>query len=471
MDIFNQLDKISGNKSDNELDNEARVVNEIYDLVNSEGGLISKDDIKKMILEQFSKNAQTILSTKGTPLSVFIDTISAIGQMNAGSLKKIVSTMLYTQSSGDDLTLNASNFGHSRIEAKTSNVNIIVTSDKDITIDPQTSFTDANGTIWLSQKTANLKKNIPTRIGISSRDVGAITIVSPLSPTNPISGVVSVEIEEKSLVVGRYEETDAELRATIASGFNIQGTDNSVMRALLQLQMVNSAFAYTNPTDKSVTLQDVEISPLQRYITLRLSSVDLSSEEADLIALTILNNTIYKANFQRPANNKVRAYFGISEETLKKPLNQGGAGIESVDKDSNAILVRRVTEIYNNYVDIYFYLALPIEVDILLYITYKNGAYTNSAKENLNGELRKEISAIIAQIARVGKNLMISDIIFRIKQETQNKIDIDNMYIRKHGTTDKKQVLIASPYQYFLPYSNTADPYAGIIVTEGADAK
>lgn len=468
-DLFNKLSSFVQTKEEDLINEEAEIVNEIYNLVVNQNEFVSKDQIKQFILSKFSQNGIQVLTSKATPLSILLDTIAEISETNTGILKHIVSKMLYTQTQGDDLTLASANFGHSRIEAKPTTLYAILTADKDLNIEEGTSFTDGGGTIWLSSNETSLKKDIPSKVLVKSRDVGAVNIITPLNLTTPIAGITNVDIEESSIVIGRDEETDASLKATISSGFQIAGTDNILMRELLQLQMVNSAFSYTNFLDTPQNVGDVLVDEGKRYISVRLSSTTPSAEEADLIAYTIMKNSVYKPNFQKPKDGLVSSFFGLSKETLTKPFDKGGAGLSGVNKKSNAVIVRMTTNIYNNFVDIYFYLAKPIYIDIIVYINYINGAYTNSSKENLNGELKKELTTIVAELSRVGTDLLISEIVTRLKRETLNKITIENIYLSEHQAQNKRQGLVPNPYQYFEIYKTGSDPYAGITVIEGRD--
>lgn len=444
---------------------EVALINEVYDLVTESNGIVYSDDIKNSILSKFNENSKKLLTSNASPLSTIINSASIQTQIKCADLAYFVSKMLYSQSSGDDLSLAAANFGYERIEAKSSTMNISVSVDKDLTLDAGTSFTDGGGTIWLSQKKTEIAKNTTATIALQSRDKGVINFLSPLNPTNAIAGISSIEVDTKSIVIGKGQESDSELRETIASGIAVQGADNTCKRALLSLSNVNSAFVVTNPFTEPITQMNVKIDSRMRYVSLRLSNPDLSAEEADLIAQTINQNSNFNPNYQLPADKKVKYFFGIEESMVTKPKEEGGAGLAGVDIASNCILVR-TNEIYGNFIDVYFYIAQPTKIDVLLNISYI-GNYSNVAKENLNGKIKATIAQIISEIAQVGSPILTSAISSRYYQtELKDQAEIVSCWVRQHGSKDQVQNLNAKSYEYFELYDDPAKPYAGVIVSE-----
>lgn len=441
-------------------------VNEIVDFITNTQYLPTEDEIKNFILETFNENSVKILTSAGTPLNILLNCIAKIGQTNAGLIKSNVSKMLYTQTSGDDLSLCASNYGYTRIEAKSSSLFLILTAEKKVTISAGTSFTDGNGTIWLTQNDVTLEENIPTRINVLTQDTGVINYISPMHPTNAIAGLTSIEVDTNSIVIGREQESDTELKETIAGGIPIQGSDNACRRALLQLRMVNSAFVVTNAGREAIKYQGVTIDSRQRYVSLRVSNPILSKEEADLISLAISDNTIYNANYQKPSDGLVKYFFGITEGDLTKDEADGGAGLQGISDDSMVVLVRQ-TLTYGNYVDIYFTLAQPTDVDIRLTIRYKAN-YTNSEKENMLGNIRQLVAQAVSELSQVGSSLLISEIIERVLTYTDlsDKITIRNSVLNLHNSTQLTQALDAKSYEYFRVYDTPSQPYNGVIIIE-----
>ena len=441
-------------------------INEIIDFIVNAKYLPTEDEIKSFILESFSENSVSILNSVGTPLNILLNAIARLGQMNAGIIKESVSKMLYTQASGDDLSLCAANYGYTRIEAKPSSLIIVLTADKKITINANTSFTDGIGTIWLTQQDTNLEENIPTRINLFSRDTGAINYISPISPTNTIAGLTSIEVDANSIIIGREQESDTELKETISRGISVFGSDNACERDLLQLRMVSSAFVKTNSGKDPITFLGATIDSRQRYIALRLSNPILSKEEADLISKTISDNTIYNANYQKPQDGFVKYFFGIKEEDLTKDEASGGAGLNGVSEDSNVVLVRQTTT-YGNYIDIYFSLARATDVDVRLEIRYKSN-YTNNEKENMVDNIKQIIAQAVSQLSQVGSSLLISQIIERVLTYTDlnDKITIRSSYLNLHNSTQITQSLDSKSDEYFRVYDIPTQPYAGVIITE-----
>lgn len=445
---------------------EIEKVNEIIDFITNSQYLPTEQEIKAFILQTFNENSIKILTSVGTPLNILLNCIARLGQTNAGLIKSNVSKMLYTQTSGDDLSLCAANYGYTRIEAKSSSLFLILTADKKISISAGTSFTDGNGNIWLTQDDVDLEENVPTRVNALSRETGAINYISPMNATNAIAGLSSIDVDTNSIVIGREQESDTELKETIAGGIPIQGSDNACRRALLQLRMVNSAFVTTNAGKDDIEYQGVTIQSRQRYIALRVSNPILSKEEADLISLAISDNTIYNANYQKPSDGLVKYYFGIAEEDLAKDEADGGAGLKGVSEDSIVVLVRQ-TLTYGNYVDIYFTLAQPTDVDIRLNIRYK-GNYTNSEKENMAGNVKQLVAQAVSELSQVGASLLISEIVERVLTYTDlsDKLTIRSSLINLHNSTQLTQALDAKSYEYFRVYDTPNQPYSGVIITE-----
>lgn len=445
---------------------EIEKINEIINFITNTKYLPTEDEIKDYILESFNENSIKILNSVGTPLNILLSVIAKLGQMNAGLIKESVSKMLYTQASGDDLSLCAANYGYTRIEAKSSSLIIVLTADKKTTINANTSFTDGNGTIWLSQQETILEENIPTRISLLSRDTGAINYISPMTPTNTIAGLISIEVDANSIIVGREQESDTELKETINRGISVFGSDNICERDLLQLRMVSSSFVKTNAGKEPITFLGTTIDSRQRYVALRLSNPILSTEEADLISKTISDNTIYNANYQKPKDGMIKYFFGIAEEDLTKDEASGGAGLNGVSEDSNVVLVRQTTT-YGNYIDIYFNLAKPTDVDVRLEIRYK-GNYTNNEKENMVGNIKQLVAQAVSQLSQVGSSLLMSEIIERVLTYTDlsDKITIRSSYLNLHNSTQITQALDSKSDEYFRVYDIPTQPYAGVIITE-----
>lgn len=441
-------------------------INEIVNFITNQDYLPTEEAIRNYILDYFTDNSVTILKSRGTPLYILLSCIAKLGQINAGLIKESVSKMLYTQANGDDLSLCAANYGYTRIEAKATSMVLVLTSDKKITISANTKFTDGNKTDWVTQKDVELLENVPTRVNVLCSQNGAINYISPISSKNPIAGLQKVEVDTTSIVVGREQESDTELKDTIAKGIAIQGGDDACSRALLQLRMVNSAFVKTNAHSEPIEFLGAMIDSRQRYVAVRVSNPQVSLEEADLIAQTIGKNTIYNANYQKPKDNLVKFYFGITEENLTKPLEEGGAGLDGVNEASNCVLVRN-TLAYGNFVDIYFYIAQPTSIDVLLDIRYF-GSYTNNEKENMTGQIKQLTAQAVSEIAQVGSSLLTSQISYRLKAKTDlnDKLEIRSILLKLHNSGTITQALDAKAFEYFSVYDIPSKPYAGVIITE-----
>ena len=450
---------------------ETERIEEILDLIADTNGLPSIDDIKEYILSQFSKNAQTILQDESTPIYNFFDTFARLTQINAGLIKKHCAAMLYTQSTGDELSLAAANYGFTRIEAKPSTLTITITTSKDITLDSGTSFTDGAGTIWLTTAEVDIPKDTPTNVSVQTQDNGAISYVEPMSATNNIAGLSSIEVDSTSIVSGRDQESDTELKDVISSGSLIGGSDDACKRALLQLQMVSSAYVRTNPYDYILEVLGVQIDSRHRYVAVRISNLDLSQEEADLVANSLVSNTIYGGIYQPPESGTgVRACFGIDEDMLTQPTSDGGAGLDTgINEDSYCIL-DRITMEYGNFIDVYFYLARPTEIVCNVGIRYKN-TYTTTEKENMSGEIKTQIATAVAELSQVGAQLLTSQIVARLINNTdlEDKLSIQSMTLIRYDEQiggEATQALDAEPFEYFSIYDDNTSSYAGVIVSE-----
>lgn len=446
---------------------ELALINEVYDFVASVNSLPSEEEVINEILQLFSSNSQTILTASGSPYYTTLQAQAKFAQINAAMIKHSASKMLYTQSNGDDLSLASANYGVQRIEAKSSSMSINVTTDKDLTLNANTSFTDGGGSIWLSTQDIQIQKEVPTKVSLVSLIKGAISFISPLKLTSPIAGVTNIEVITTSVIIGRSQESDTELKETLGLGINVFGSDGLLRRSLLSLQMVNSAFVRTNPKIDNIVIEgDVTLKSRERYVCIRSSSETLSLEEADSIALTIIDNTIYNPLTPRPANNKVKQYFGMTEEELTKPTAEGGAGLDGVDASSNCIVYRIMAE-YGNFIDIFFYLANPTDVDLILEISYK-GNYEASEKENMVGNIKTLSAQAISELAQVGSELLTSSIVSRLYNTTDltDKIEIRSINLSKHGLGSQSQYLLANSYEYFRIFSTSAEPYSGVIIRE-----
>lgn len=445
---------------------ELEKINEVINFITNTQSLPTAEEIKSFLLESFTENSLKVLSSAGTPLNILLNVIAKMGQMNAGLIKSNVAKMLYTQTSGDDLSLCAANYGYTRIEAKNSSMILVLTSNKKTTLSANTSFTDGAGSVWLTTKEVVLEENKPTMVGVESRDKGAINFIAPINATNTIAGLTNIEPNLNSIIVGREQESDTELKQTISNGISVFGSDDACMRALLQLKMVSSVFVKTNPYPTPQTYIDTTIDSRQRYISLRLSNPNLSTEEADLISLAISDNTIYNANYQKPKDGLVRFFFGIKEEDLTKSEEEGGAGLTGVSEKSIAILVRQ-TSSYGNYIDIYFYVAQPTDVDVRLGIRYK-GNYTNNEKENMVGNIKQIVSQAVSELSQVGSSLLVSEILEGVLNYTDlnDKITIRSAYLNYHNNTALTQALDSKTYEYFRVFDPPTSPYAGVIITE-----
>lgn len=447
---------------------EEQALAELSSLLENSNDLPSIDDILTYIIEQYNNsNATKMLTTPATPYYVMNETIARIGQLIAGSVKKSASKMLFTQTQGDDLSIAAYNFGHQRIEAKASQMTAQVIASKDITIDANTSFTDGAGTIWNTIDSVDVKKEISTTIELSCSTKGVINYISPLSPTNPIAGLTSLEVNSSSIVVGREQESDTELKQTINKGFLIAGTDDVCRRELLGLNMVNSVFVATNAEITTKKIQDVDVASRSRYVSIRFSNPSITKDEANLVAQVISENTYYGTLSNRPNDNKVKYFFGVSEEDLKKPIKDGGVGIDEVSDDSINVVVRFLRE-YGNYNDIFFSIAQPTFIDVLLNITYL-GNYSNTEKENFNGNIKRIVAQIIAESAQVGARITTANISERIlsaNNDLKDKVQILSILLKKHDSAATSQYLTAKSFEYFEVFSSPELPYSGVIITE-----
>lgn len=447
---------------------EEQAIAELTKLIEDSNDLPDINTIIDYIVSQYSNsNAKKMLTTPATPYYVMNEIIARCGQMIAGSVKKSASKMLFTQSQGDDLSIAAYNFGHQRIEAKASQMTAQVMSSKDISIDIGTSFTDGAGTIWTALKTTEVKKETSTTIDLICNQKGVINYISPISPNNPIAGLTSIEVNSSSIVVGREQESDTELKQTINQGFLIAGTDDVCRRELLGLNMVNSVFVATNADTQPKQMQSVEVASRSRYVSIRFSNPNITNDEANLVAQTISNNTYYGTLSNRPNDNKVRYYFGVSEEDLKKPVAQGGVGIEEVSEDSINCVVRFLRE-YGNYNDVFFSIAQPTYIDVLINITYL-GNYSNTEKENFNGNIKRLVAQIVAESAQVGARITTSSISEKILSQSndlKDKVQVLSILLKKHDNPTTSQYLTAKSFEYFEVYSTPETPYSGVVITE-----
>lgn len=446
---------------------EAQQVNEIINFVESSQLLPTQDAIMERILQNFTGNSINVLTSQGTPLYILLQSIAERGMEISALIKKNVSKMLYTQTNGDDLSLAAANYGFERIEAKPSSMTISILVSKNITLPANTSFTDGGGNVWVTTNEVTLQENIPTNVSVKTQNTGTINYIAPLNATNTISGLVSITPQENSIVVGREQESDTELKETIANGIPIQGSDSACARALLQLQNVNSAFVKTNAKSDPLEYLGVQIDSRQRYVSCRVSNVNISQQEADLIATTISENTIYNANFQKPADGKVKFFFGLTKDQLTQDESIGGAGLAVGQADDSIVVLDRVTLNYGNYVDVYFSLAQPTYIDVNISIQYK-GSYQNDEKENIVGSIKQSIAKAVAELAQVGSQLLTSKLTSRLLTTTDlnDKVEFISVLLKKHGMRDSNQYLVANSFEYFQVYEIPSDPYAGVIVSE-----
>lgn len=130
------------------------------------------------------------------------------------------------------------------------------------------------------------------------------------------------------------------------------------------------------------------------------------------------------------------------------------------------MLVRN-TLAYGNFVDIYFYIAQPTSIDVLLDIRYF-GSYTNNEKENMTGQIKQLTAQAVSEIAQVGSSLLTSQISYRLKAKTDlnDKLEIRSILLKLHNSGTITQALDAKAFEYFSVYDIPSKPYAGVIITE-----
>lgn len=460
-------------EQENKTQEELTLINNIYEAITNEDGVLLADDIREYILNFFQQNSKQVLQTKGTPLYLLLSAVVSLSQGISLGLCNYPRRFLYTQSSGEDLSLTAANFGFTRIEAKKSTLVAVMTASKALTMSANTSFTDGAGNVWLTVEETDLSKDTPARITLQSKETGIVNYISPLEPTNVIANLSAYEVDTSSIVVGRDQESDTEFKSVISSGINIFGSDDKCKRELLTNQMVLSAFCYTNyDLNKSINKLNVNVDSGQRFICVRVSNENITQEEADLIAQTISTNTIFSGNYQRPADGMVKFYFGLTETQLTDTLENGGAGLTGVSDTSNCVIVRQ-TGIYGNFVDVLFYIAKSTNIQCKLEIRYV-GNYTNTEKENMSGDIKSKITQAIAEISQVGASILISDIAERLLTTTDlgDKLTIRSILLKKYveseadSETGWSQSLDADSNEYFKVYSTDANIYAGISIQE-----
>lgn len=444
---------------------ELEQINAVYDLVESSNGLVYADDIKNIILNLFNSNSQKILTSDASPLNIILNAVVKQTQLKCADIAYYVSKMLYTQSSGDDLSLASANFGFERIEAKPSSINVNITASKDVTLPIGTSFTDGLGNIWLSQDNITIPKNSTQSLNLKSKEFGKIIFLSPINLTKSVSGVDTIEVDTKSIVVGSEQETDADLKANISMGIQIPCSDPICQRELQKLDIVDNVFVITNPFKNTISQIGTDIDSRARYISIRLFNENLTQDNALLIAQTIVDNTLFNPIFQKPKDLKIKSFYGITEDLLTKPINEGGAGLIGIDNTSNCILVRN-SQLYGNFIDVYFYLAKPVNIDVLLELKYDT-SFNNISKASINTEIQQAISEIVANLSQIGTPLLISDIITNFnKTSYKDQVEITSCWLRKNGTTDRTQNLQAEIYEYFQLNNSVSNPYSSILITE-----
>lgn len=450
---------------------EQKVIADIKSLLTNSDNLPTAETIREEILSAFSQNSQAILKNEATPFYLLLKAISEITELNAQQMANILGNMLYTHAQGDMLSIVASNFGKTRIEAKPSTITAQVSVNKDVTIVEGTTFIDGYETIWVAKEDATITKEQGSgKVFLESGEAGAITFVSPLKAENTISGVDSIEVIYTTLVVGRAQETDAELKARISKGVTIKESSEDCRIALLNLKFVNSAFVYTNSELTRQTFNGIPIDPHYRFVSVRFSSAGILAEEANEVARTIMDNGAFQANTQKPED--IGYFFGIEKDRLSKPIEEGGANIAYREGSPN-VLVRVVME-WGNYRDIYFRLAQSTKIELLVVLSYRS-SYTEIEKLSLNSTLRELYALAISETASVGGALETSTISQKVQNNVANitsKVVVREVYLRKYserGGQEKVQYLQADAFEFFELFATDSEPYNGVKIIEFGD--
>lgn len=454
------------------INSELERINEIYELIASENTMLSKEQILEYILGNFSDNSQKILNTSGTPAYLMLEAATIDTQILSGTMNEIFSRIFYTQSNGENLSMVAGNFGKERVEAKQSSLVAIINVSKNTVLSANTSFTDGAGTIWLSQNDVTIQKNAPTRVSFVARDSGVINFISPLTPTNPITNLETIEVDMTSIVIGREQESDASLKSRIATGISSFGSDEECQSQLMTIKNVLGSISKMNYTLEDMTFNGKTISPLSRYVCVRVTNTNVSQEEADNIANIIRANS-FLPNFQKPEDLYVKAYFGLTEAQLKDTVANGGAGITNGVKDDSDCVLVRVSLLYGNYMDIFFYIAKTTPIICKIDLRYKS-SYSVTEKENMSGNIKEQVTQSISELSQVGGSMLASSLAERILSQSDytDKITIRSILFKRflgdsvENDTDYSQSLDANANEYFQVYSTLNNIYAGIKLIE-----
>ena len=450
---------------------EQRIIGDIKELLTNSDNLPTAETIQEQILSAFNQNSQAILKNDATPFYLLLKAISEITELNAQQMASALGNMLYTHAQGDMLSIVSSNFGKTRIEAKPSTITALITVNKDVTITEGTVFIDGYDTNWVAKADSNITKEQGSgRVYLESSEEGAVTFVTPLKAENTISGVTNIEAIYNTLVVGRAQETDAELKTRIAKGVTIKESSEDCRIALLNLKYINSAFVYTNSEPTRQIFNGIPIDPHYRFVAVRFSSTAVLESEVNEVARTIMDNGAFQANTQKPEN--IGYFFGIEKDNLPKPIEEGGANIAFKAGSPNVLV--RITMEWGNYRDIYFRLAQSTKIELLVVISYRT-SYTDIEKISLNSTLRELYALAIAESASVGGTLETSTISQKVQNNVANitsKVVVREVYLRKYGEEkgrDKVQYLQADAFEFFELFSTESEPYNGIKIVEYGD--
>lgn len=439
-------------------------LDELKTLITNNERLPSADDLFESMISNFNSNSQEVLQSKGTPLNCLLRTLSIQLQVLYESFYDVYGRFLYTQTQGDDLSIVASNFGYERIEAKNSQIVANITANKDLEIPAETIFEDGLSQEWVSKEAVSIAKDETKELSLKSSKLGLVRFVTPLKLKNSISGVISISPLLNTLVVGREQETDIELKSRINKGVEIQGSDYLCETALRRLPFVISAICKSNYESTNITFNGVDIAPNKRFVALLVSSRNITEAESSQVAQTILDNSLYFNISNKP--DKVGKFFGITQELLPKPIAEGGADV-IYEKGNENILVRCVQP-YGNCADVFFRLAHATQIQIKVEVSYKS-SYSITEKSSLISTIKRLSASAFAESVEVGGILEVANITHKIKSDVENiqsRINILSVLIKRKAEEQWSQFLMANSFEYFELYATQTEQYAGIEVVE-----
>lgn len=242
----------------------------------SENGVIIPDtaDIKETVQNEFKTALGQDLSLEdATPQGRLIDTETTARQSTIAFNANIANTLInISMSSGTALDAWAANFDVYRNGATASRTPVLVTGVPDTVIPANSEASTDAGVIWLAESEIVIDSNgsspgtfICSRTGAVELGTGQLTNIVASSTTG-INGWETIT-NTAPATVGSALESDASLKARLlASIFSGTALFGNYASACYGVDNVKDVFAYDNPNEYELVLDNITIPPHSVYV-------------------------------------------------------------------------------------------------------------------------------------------------------------------------------------------------------------